>query len=135
MICNNHILLVRNIPKGFYFLPGGGLEFGETLQQAVMRELQEETMLAASDFQVGAVIGIFENIFADEHGDKHHTIENLVEVVMPHKPVISREGHLAFEWWPLDRLSEIRYYPEALGPKLLAWSKDRGFIVGVRQEL
>ena len=133
-ICDNHILLAKNIKKGFYFLPGGGLDFGESLQQAVIRELQEETILTASDFQVRSVIGIFENIFVDEYGDKYHTIENLVEVVMPHKPVISREGHLAFEWWPLDRLAEIRYYPELLGQKLVAWSKDRGFIVGVRQE-
>jgi ADP-ribose pyrophosphatase YjhB (NUDIX family) len=42
------ILLVRRArspAKGFYSLPGGRVEFGETLHAALMREVREETGL------------------------------------------------------------------------------------------
>src|ERR1700723_2356739 len=43
------VLIVRRgraPAKGIYPLPGGGVELGETLEQAVMREVREETGLA-----------------------------------------------------------------------------------------
>lgn len=52
------ILLTRNAPgatvshDGYWTLPGGGVEFGEAPERAVLRELAEETGLA------GAVIGL-----------------------------------------------------------------------------
>jgi 8-oxo-dGTP diphosphatase len=45
---DHKVLLVRRArspAKGFYSLPGGRVEFGETLQAAVQREVKEETGL------------------------------------------------------------------------------------------
>jgi len=45
----SRLLLVRRarMPgKGLYSLPGGRVEFGETLEQAVVREVAEETALS-----------------------------------------------------------------------------------------
>ncbi len=45
---NDNILLVRRArspAKGFYSLPGGRVEFGETLHAALDREVDEETAL------------------------------------------------------------------------------------------
>ena len=48
MIVNNgKILLIHRMNSGkeYYVFPGGGVENGETVEQAVLREVQEETSL------------------------------------------------------------------------------------------
>ena len=50
VVLDNKILLLKRVKPstdglGFWELPGGGLEYGETPNQAVIRELKEETGL------------------------------------------------------------------------------------------
>ena len=45
IINNGRIALVRSRAEGFYKFPGGGIEPGESAQDAVIRETQEETGL------------------------------------------------------------------------------------------
>jgi len=49
------LLLKRNEGQhcgGLWSFPGGKLEFGESLQEAAMRELREETGLSCTDWQL-----------------------------------------------------------------------------------
>jgi len=48
---------------GQWSLPGGAVELGETLEDCVVREMQEETGL---DVEVGPVIEVFDRITHDE---------------------------------------------------------------------
>jgi 8-oxo-dGTP diphosphatase len=51
--------------KGEWSLPGGLLELGESLQDAVRREIKEETSL---DIEVGPIIETFDRVHRDDAG-------------------------------------------------------------------
>lgn len=51
--------------KGYWSLPGGVLETGETLEQGVIREVGEETGLEVEPLKM---LEIFERIIRDSHG-------------------------------------------------------------------
>jgi ADP-ribose pyrophosphatase YjhB (NUDIX family) len=51
--------------KGYWSLPGGVLETGETLEQGIIREVREETGLEVKPLQV---LEIFERIIHDAQG-------------------------------------------------------------------
>lgn len=62
------ILLVergREPLRGYWSIPGGVLETGETLEQAVCREVREETGLAVKPL---SIIEVFERIIRDPRG-------------------------------------------------------------------
>lgn len=52
------ILLIRRTDNDLYAIPGGALEYGETLSQAVTREVKEETGI---DVEVTTLVGAYSN--------------------------------------------------------------------------
>ena len=73
---DGRVLIVRRgrpPAHGLYTLPGGGVELGETLEQAVMREVREETGLAIAPL---GLIGFREAIARDAagHVERHFVI-------------------------------------------------------------
>jgi ADP-ribose pyrophosphatase YjhB (NUDIX family) len=52
------LLVQRGKPpyEGFWSLPGGAVQWGESAKQAALRELKEETGLLASDLSLGDVV-------------------------------------------------------------------------------
>jgi 8-oxo-dGTP diphosphatase len=75
VIANGRTLLIRrgHPPlEGEWSIPGGTLELGETLLDAVRRELAEETGI---EVRVGELVEAFERIFPDGEGQpKYHFV-------------------------------------------------------------
>jgi 8-oxo-dGTP diphosphatase len=73
---DGRVLIVRRgrpPAHGLYTLPGGGVELGETLEEAVIREVREETGLVIAPL---ALIGFREAIARDATGrvERHFVI-------------------------------------------------------------
>ena len=58
---NDEILLIKSPRRGWEY-PGGMVEQGETLQQALIREIREETGV---DVEITAFVGVCKNITID----------------------------------------------------------------------
>jgi len=75
IVCNDKILLEKRKGepgKGKWSVPGGLVELGETTENAVIREVKEETGLTVADPQL---IDVVDNIVRDENGEiKYHFV-------------------------------------------------------------
>ncbi|MGB0925213.1 MAG: class I tRNA ligase family protein, partial [Minisyncoccia bacterium] len=75
---NREILVMKSILEGSMDLPGGGIDQGETVQEAALRELQEETKYTNFKF----VSHLFDNELHYHHigkkQDQHGTVSTLL---------------------------------------------------------
>src|ERR1700693_6057577 len=93
IIRDGKVLVVRrarNPALGIYTLPGGGVETGETLLQAVTREVREETAL---EIEPVALAGHREAIARDAQGrvERHFVILCFAARWLSGEPVLNEE--------------------------------------------
>ncbi len=88
--------------KNKWIVPGGHLEFGETLEQCAKREVKEETNL---DVDCVELIDVQESIFSEEFHDKRHMIFLDYSAKATSKDVILNDELQEFMWVrPLEAL-------------------------------
>lgn len=73
VVQERHILMVQYEDNyGIHYnLPGGGVEFGETLHEALKREVLEETAL---DIEVGELLFVYEHVQIADYLSHPHTL-------------------------------------------------------------
>lgn len=90
----------RSPAKGFYSLPGGRVEFGESLHQALSREVDEETGL---EIEIVSLAG-WREVLPAAPGAGHYLILSFAARWMAREPVLN------------DELDDYRWIaPDALG--------------------
>src|SRR3984957_11481124 len=100
------ILLVRRArfpARGLYSLPGGRVEFGETLQAALHREVDEETSLRIE------IIGLagWREVVPGTTGGGHYLIMSFAARWASGEPVLNDELD-DFKWLAPDALGDLK---------------------------
>jgi 8-oxo-dGTP pyrophosphatase MutT (NUDIX family) len=89
------ILLVRHSYEAGWMLPGGGVDAGETMQTAALRELREECALVGQDARL---LGIYQN--------RHFSRRDHVGLFR-----ISSFTPASTAWKPNAEIREIGFFP------------------------
>ncbi|MFB0506759.1 MAG: NUDIX hydrolase [Thermodesulfobacteriota bacterium] len=106
IIRGEEVLLARRGKEpgyGKWSIPGGAVKLGESLEEAVVREVSEEVNLAV---RVGGVVEVLERIFRDPEGRvQYHYV--LVDFLCEH---VLGEGKpssdaLEVQWVPVSEIS------------------------------
>jgi len=102
----DRILLVRRArspAKGFYSLPGGRVEFGESLHTALHREVDEETAL-----KIGIVdLAGWREVLPGTTGGGHYLIMSFAARWISGEPVLNDELD-DFRWLTPDSLGDLK---------------------------
>lgn len=108
----NKILMVFN-RNGTWSLPGGAVEAGETLQEATVREVKEET---GYDITVGNIVALNEAFI-----DKNHVyfITYHGQIAKRPKEIPQEENILKVEWQSLEDADRLMPYHAGGISKLL----------------
>ncbi len=103
-----HILLIergREPFKGRYALPGGFVDYGEDIKDAINREISEETGLQGLPFRQFRTFG------GPDRDPRGHTVSVVyVAVVIGEQPVLAAGDDAAdAAWFPLNRLPDLAF--------------------------
>jgi 8-oxo-dGTP diphosphatase len=110
LIDNDRVALVRSsnprhVPP-LWWLPGGGIDFGEAPEDTLIREFREETGLDVNNPQL---IGVKSDVRRRDNGDKIHTVRIIFSVELAggelHHEVHGTTDHAA--WFDLSDLETM----------------------------
>ena len=99
------LFLARRGPKAkneqrLWEFPGGSVEFGETLAEALQREMYEEYGIKIS---VGALIDVVDHILQEEH--QHWVSPTFICQIISGEPYICEpEKCMEIEWFEVDQM-------------------------------
>lgn len=127
IVKNGKLLTMKGIDnKGdYYLLPGGGQGFGETLQQALIRECKEEVN---ADVKVGELKFVRDYIAAHHEfafvEKEVHQVEFvfICELAGEENVGVGRTpdaDQIGVEWLKIDELMKHRLYPMAIREKIM----------------
>ena len=109
----------RRGTKNYWLLPGGGVEFGETLEEAIVRELKEE---AALEIRVKDLVIINDSVPPNKH--RHVINVYFTAEVLGGVLTAGCDARLVgMEYVPIERLDTLVFYPD-VRPEVLRGIKE-----------
>lgn len=119
------ILAMKNGRTPYYFLPGGRVRLGETVEDAVLREIREELEI---DARIVRPLWFNQGFFTEDvTGEQFHEICLYFLMDISHTGLLSRGKRFTvnengqqhrFEWLDFDRLKDEYFYPIFLREKI-----------------
>ncbi|MDI3502413.1 MAG: 8-oxo-dGTP diphosphatase [Archaeoglobi archaeon] len=111
---NGRLLVIKrgNPPyAGYWSVPGGKVNWGESLEEALKREIREELLV---EIEVEKLAGIVESIYREDGEVKYHyiIIDYFCRIVSG-EPVASDDA-LELRWVTMDELKELDVTPTLL---------------------
>ena len=117
LLRDNKILVQKVKDKNEYAILGGHLQFGETTEQALVREYQEEI---GAEIICKRLLWTEENFWQWNGKDAHnlsfyYLIDLCENTVLPDKfTSLKDNGNVVFGWMPVEELDNINNYPQFL---------------------
>jgi 8-oxo-dGTP diphosphatase len=105
------ILVAKARGHAHTFLPGGHLESGESLANALAREVAEELGVPCV---VDAYLGAIEFQWPASTPTDYEVNHIFRAAIDPSLPLVSREPHLTFTWCPVAELDAVQLEPKPL---------------------
>lgn len=112
----NRVLLMHDSSLGFYFYPGGHVEFGETIKQAAEREAKEECNDQFVFKNILYIRDYFDNK-KDEHALELYVLGKLRNNRADNSKDPSGRKTQSLEWFDINNLP-LNLFPKTLSRKL-----------------
>jgi 8-oxo-dGTP diphosphatase len=116
-----HFLIAHAKGANNTYIPGGHVDVGEGMRQALARELKEELGITA---EVGRYLGTVEHTWEDAGGQNYeinHFFEVTSDELGADQPLESLEDHIEFFWLTPSEFDEHNLQPKPLRNLLVSW--------------
>jgi ADP-ribose pyrophosphatase YjhB (NUDIX family) len=107
VVHDGSLLMVRRghgPAAGEWSVPGGRVEWGETIAESVVREVHEETGL---ECVCGEMLGWVEIVPDTDAGEHHFVILDFVATVLEHGEPRAGDDAAEVRWVPVDEVVEL----------------------------
>lgn len=125
IIHEGKILAMHDQRSPYYYLPGGRVQLGETVEEAVLREIREELEI---DAKIVRPLWFNQGFFTEDvSGEQFHEICIYFLMDISHTDLLSKGEQFVlnennqrhtFEWLEFDRLKDEYFYPIFLKEKI-----------------
>ena len=105
---DNQLLLAKSYKwRDFWIVPGGHIEWGESIEQAVRREVKEEVGLDVEDVEL---VATYEGIFPKEFHEKKHFIYLQCRCKTSNDQKVKKDNReiQEYQWFTLEEAKSLQ---------------------------